>query len=152
MARTTSSGANFSARTASFERYSSTPTYAPHIRLVPWNAERPWRTRWLSTTVKDQTKQKVISTPGFSNEMKQGGKQRTNRRPRLKLNPKLRIRARQTLIPNPNRLIPLLQMSRLQMVHHTPIIVIPPHLCQFPRHLIMPQRRIPTERARAVEC
>lgn len=39
------SGANFSVRTVSLERYSSTPMYAPHIRRLPSKAERPWRTR-----------------------------------------------------------------------------------------------------------
>lgn len=41
----TRSGANFSVSTASLERYSSMPMYAPHIRRLPSNAERPCRTR-----------------------------------------------------------------------------------------------------------
>ena len=37
-----------SRRTASRERNSSTPIYAPHMRRIPVNVERPWSTRWLS--------------------------------------------------------------------------------------------------------
>ena len=50
----TGSGANFSFRTASFDRYSSIPIYAPHMRRFPSKAERPWSTRWLSTTTSHQ--------------------------------------------------------------------------------------------------
>lgn len=41
---------NFSVRTASLERYSSTPMYAPHMRRLPVKAERPCKIRWLFTT------------------------------------------------------------------------------------------------------
>ena len=41
---------NLSRSTANFERYSSTPIYAPHILRLPSKAERPCRTRWLLTT------------------------------------------------------------------------------------------------------
>jgi hypothetical protein len=40
---------NRSVSTASRDRYSSTPMYAPHTRRLPSNADRPCNTRWLST-------------------------------------------------------------------------------------------------------
>ena len=36
---------NFSDKTVNFDRKSSIPMYAPHIRRLPSNAERPCRTR-----------------------------------------------------------------------------------------------------------
>lgn len=96
---------------------------------------------------------------------------RTHYRTRLKLEPELRIWTRKTPMPRSDRIIPVpiqtlinnskthrdkagapfLHQRRLHMVHHAPIIIVPPDLHQLPCELIVSEHGIPRHWARAVE-
>ena len=47
--------------------------------------------------------------------------------------------------------IPLLHLIRRQMIHHTPIIIIPPHLYQLPTRRVVSEHWIPRLRIRCVQ-
>ena len=50
------------------------------------------------------------------------------------------------------RCLPRLDQVGIQMVHYTPVVIVPPHLYEFPAHLIVSQWWVPAGRTWPVQC
>lgn len=76
---------------------------------------------------------------------------RTDGSPRTKLDPVLRVCAREEFVPSANGIIPLLYLVGIQIVHNASVVVVPSHLDEFPSYWIVAEYRITASWIRLVE-
>jgi len=71
--------------------------------------------------------------------------------PRTELDPVLRVCAREQFLPCSDRIVPILDLVRIQIVHDTSVVVVPSYLYELPSDWIMSEHRISRSGVRLVE-